>query len=311
MSSFTLSSPDLHPMVTTARSTEGSSMNTGTLCDTNEPMEEVFRIRPADRDNINLADFESLAEMLWSPQLIIELDAAKLSHLDILRLTRSWTTLALRTGLSARQVNLTSLGASLSNLHQVEALRRVFDETAAADSRRADPPQVICHTIFIAFPGIDQVTNEVASHCLRMANVVVLPAKDGSLVTISKPTLRNLQDIPLSIRNTVIGTMKGADPTVVPQAEASTAGGFIQCDSCGKMRLVDRIALAVSQKLRRFDCGMLENTRCMQADEWRPQYSPFAGADGVPPGAAQRVDYTIKETKPKTNSLCQGMDQTF
>ncbi|KAF4673025.1 hypothetical protein FOL46_007965 [Perkinsus olseni] len=304
MSSSTLFTPDLHPVIPVqpAQLPAGRWPTANGGSQRNEGVEEVFRIRPTDEENINLADFESLAALLWSPRLIIDLDGIRLGEHDLTRLVKSWTKEALRTGLPSSQVNLTSLGEGLADVRQVEALLRVYEETVGLNSQGTTPAPVLCQTLFIGFPGVEKSLSDVASHCLRMANEVVLPSKDGSLMVIARPTARNLQDAPLSIRG---DTVEPAELFQQPPSRcggeftSSGPGGFIRCDSCGKMRLVDPLALAVSQKLGQFSCGMLEATRCIQPDQWKPQYSPFAGADGVPPGAAERADTPANTKKTK------------
>ncbi|KAF4717817.1 hypothetical protein FOZ62_021646 [Perkinsus olseni] len=311
MSSSTLFTPDLHPVIPVqpAQLPAGRWPTANGGPQRNEGVEEVFRIRPTDEENINLADFESLAALLWSPRLIIDLDGIRLGEHDLTRLVKSWTMEALRTGLPSSQVNLTSLGEGLADVRQVEALLRVYEETVGLNSQGTTSAPVLCQTLFVGFPGIEKSLSDVASHCLRMANEVVLPSKDGSLMVIARPTLRNLQDAPLSIRG---DTAEPAELFQQPPSRcggeftSSGPGGFIRCDSCGKMRLVDPLALAVSQKLGQFSCGMLEDTRCIQPDQWQPQYSPFAGADGVPPGAAERADTTANTKKTKGKREVSG-----
>ncbi|KAF4701037.1 hypothetical protein FOZ62_014951 [Perkinsus olseni] len=310
MSSSTLFTPDLHPVIPVqpAQLPAGRWPTANGGPQRNEGVEEVFRIRPTN-ENINLADFESLAALLWSPRLVIDLDGIRLGEHDLARLVTSWTKEALRTGLPASQVNLTSLGEGLADVRQVEALLRVYEETVGLNSQGTTPAPVLCQTLFIGFPGVEKSLSDVASHCLRMANEVVLPSRDGSLMVIARPTLRNLQDAPLSIGG---GTVEPAELFQQPPSRcggeftSSGPGGFIRCDSCGKMRLVDPLALVVSQKLGQFSCGMLEDTRCMQPDQWQSQYSPFAGADGVPPGAAERADTTANTKKTKGKREVSG-----
>ncbi|KAF4665091.1 hypothetical protein FOL47_004790 [Perkinsus chesapeaki] len=271
-------------------------------------LEEVFRIRPSDPLNVNIDDLEYLTEMLWSPKLIIDLDGAQIRHSDLLRLIKGWASLMLKTGTAAKEIILTSLGQGISSLQQFENVYTLYNETvsaAAVAAGKAESSRLLCQTIFIEFPGVQESSTDVALQYLGMANEVVIPNESlHGLIVLSRPSLRIFQDAPMSMRARYAGlkqTIKACPKSKDADGSGKRSpGGFIKCDSCGKRRLVDSLTISLLSRVDcRFTCGMLEDTSCTEPDEWQGKFTLTlsAGSEGTSGG---QPEAPLKATKKNT-----------